>query len=68
MAEFYIAKECWDKIQGYAKIAYDEHKAEIGGMMIMTKDKDGDFIMSIPTILKQTISGGQCDLDKEALA
>jgi len=68
MSEFYISKHCWDKIQGYASIAHTKHKAEIGGMMIMTKDKDNDFVMSHPTILEQTISGGQCDLDKEALA
>ena len=34
-AEFAITKKDWDKIQGYATIAYDKHKCEIGGMMVM---------------------------------
>jgi hypothetical protein len=65
---FYINKNTWDKIQGYAKIAYTEDKCEIGGMMVMKKDKDGDYHIFDPTILQQTVSGTKCTLDKEALA
>ena len=68
MAEFAITKNDWDKIQGYATIAYDKHKCEIGGMMVMIMDDQGDYLMQDPVILKQDISGAQCDLDDEALA
>ena len=68
MAEFAISKKDWDKIQGYASIAYKEHKCEIGGMMVMHKTEGGNYVMKEPTILKQDISSAQCDLDDEALA
>ena len=65
---FYIAKTAWNKIIGYAQHAYDEHKSEIGGMSIVKKDKDGDWEVKLPVILKQEISSGNCELDKDALA
>ena len=67
-AEFAITKKDWDKIQGYATIAYDKHKCEIGGMMVMVMDDAGDYLMQDPVILKQEISGAECDLDDDALA
>tara|TARA_Y100000593_G_scaffold82070_1_gene153918 strand:+ start:5928 stop:6872 length:945 start_codon:yes stop_codon:yes gene_type:complete len=68
MSEFHISKEDWNKIQGYAAIAYDVKKCEIGGMMVMHKTDDGDWLMHDPVILKQEIAYTECDIDKEALA
>ena len=66
--EVYIDKECWDKIINYAKAAYHTEKCEIGGMSVVTQDKDGDWLIQNPVILKQEIGGTTCDLDKEELA
>ena len=64
----YILKECWDKIINYAKAAYHGEKAEIGGMSVVTQDKDGDWWIEDPQILNQEIGATTCDLDKEDLA
>ena len=64
----YILKDCWDKIINYAKAAYHGEKAEIGGMSVVTQDKDGDWWIEDPQILNQEIAGTTCDLDKEDLA
>ena len=66
--EVYIDKECWDKIINYAKAAYHTEKCEIGGMSVVIQDKDGDWKIQEPVILKQEIGGTTCDLDKEELA
>jgi hypothetical protein len=63
-----IHKESWDKIINYAKAAYITEKCEIGGMSVVTLDKDGDWTIENPVILKQEIGGTVCDLDKEDLA
>ena len=41
--EIYISEANWNKIMGFAKEAYDEHKCEIGGMAVCKEDKDGDI-------------------------
>jgi len=64
----YILKDSWDKIINYAKAAYHGEKAEIGGMSVVTQDKDGDWWIEDPQILNQEIAGTTCDLDKEDLA
>ena len=66
--EVYIDKECWDKIINYAKAAYHTEKCEIGGMSVVTQDKDGDWLIQEPVIVKQEIGSTTCDLDKEELA
>ena len=66
--EFYIDEEDWDKIQQYARAAYNTKKSEIGGILIAEEDSDGDWLLKDPVIVKQEISGGNCVLDKEALA
>tara|TARA_Y100001938_G_scaffold107963_1_gene147510 strand:- start:504 stop:1457 length:954 start_codon:yes stop_codon:yes gene_type:complete len=66
--EILIHKESWDKIINYSKAAYVTEKAEIGGMAVVTQDKDGDWTIENPVILKQEIAGTTCDLDKEELA
>ena len=68
MNEFNISQENWDKIIDYARIAYDNHKAEIGGMAIMMQDKDGDWHAERPVILKQEISMSNTSIDKDELA
>ena len=68
MNEFNISQENWDKIIDYARIAYDNYKAEIGGMAIMMQDKDGDWHAERPVILKQEISMSNTSIDKDELA
>ena len=65
---YYISQKDYDKIINYAKAAYDTMNSEIGGMSICYKDKDGDWIVTDPVIIKQEVTGGTCDLDKEELA
>ena len=65
---FYIEKKDWNKVISYAQAAWDEHKSEIGGMMVVVKDEDGDWSVQDPVILKQVISAGNTHLDKEDLA
>ena len=65
---FYIDSKDWDKILGYAEEAYTEHKSEIGGMSVMVEDKEGDWKLEHPVILKQEISSGNTVLEKDALA
>ena len=64
---YYISKKDYDTIINYAQAAYDTMKAEIGGMAICYQDKDGDWIVTDPVILKQDVTGSTCDLDKEEL-
>jgi len=68
MNEFNISQENWDKIIDYARIAYDKHKAEIGGMAIMMKDTEGNWHVEKPVILKQEISMSNTSIDKDELA
>ena len=64
---FTISKANWDQIINYAQCAYDEFKSEIGGMSIMVRNGN-IWELQDPVILKQEISAGACELDKEALA
>ena len=66
--QVFIDKECWDKIINYSKAAYHTEKSEIGGMSVVTQDKDGDWLIQDPQIVTQEIGGTTCDLDKEQLA
>lgn len=67
-AKFFISKEDWKKVIAYAESSYHQFKAEIGGQLVVIEDKDGDFILKDPVILKQTVSGGNCEMEEEALA
>ena len=59
----------WKKINGYAKAAHELFNgAEIGGMAVMEEVKRGEWWLKDPAILKQTVTGGTCSLDKEDLA
>ena len=65
---FYISKENWDKIINYARAREEQKGHEIGGMAVIIKDDEGDYIVEEPVILKQTTSAATCTMDKEALA
>jgi len=67
-AKFFISKEDWKKVIAYAESSYHQFKAEIGGQLVVIEDEDGDFILKDPVILKQTVSGGNCEMEEEALA
>ena len=65
---YYISQKDYDKIINYAQAAYDMSKCEIGGMSVCYMDDEDDWIVADPVILKQKVTGGTCDLDKDALA
>ena len=67
-SKFWIHPDDFDKIISYASSAYNQFKSEIGGQLIVVEDKDGDYILKDPVILKQEISGGNCTLDAAELA
>ena len=66
--EFYIEKKDWDKIIQYAESSYRQFKAEIGGQCVVIPDKDGEFWLTHPVIMKQEVSSANCELDETALA
>ena len=68
MSNFYMKEKVWNKIQNYSKYAYDEHKSEIGGMLLAEKDDKERWHLHSPVILEQEISSGNTALSKEALA
>ena len=63
-----ITRRNLNKILHYAQAAYDEHKAEIGGMAVCVKDDDNEWTIENPIILKQEITGTNCTLDQVELA
>jgi len=65
---FYIHEKYWRKLLDYCNAAYNEFKSEITGYMILSKDKEGDWEMKDPIILKQEVSSGSCEIDREASA
>jgi hypothetical protein len=66
--EVNIEKKDWDKIINYARCASDKWGTEIGGMAVTIQDKEGDWTISDPVIMKQEVSGALCELDKTELA
>ena len=66
--EFHISQKDWKKVIDYAQASYDQFSAEIGGFMIAKKNKDGDYVISNPEILKQEVTGGTTEMEKEAVA
>ena len=64
---YYISQKDYDKIINYAKAAYDTMNSEIGGMSVCYKDKDGDWIVTDPVIIKQEVTMSTCDLKKNLL-
>jgi proteasome lid subunit RPN8/RPN11 len=66
--DFYISQKDWKKVIDYAQASYDQFKSEVGGFMIAMPDKDGNIIISEPEILKQEVTGGTTEMDKDAVA
>ena len=66
--EVYIDKRDWDKIINYARCASEKWSTEIGGMAVTLQDKDGDWKIQDPVIMKQEVSAALCELDKTELA
>ena len=66
--EVYIEKKDWNKIINYARCASDKWSTEIGGMAVTIQDKDGDWQIKDPAIIKQEVSAALCELDKTELA
>ena len=63
-----ISRKNWNKIIAYSESAYRQFKSEIGGMAICYENKDGDWVIHDPVILKQTITASNTHLKKKELA
>ena len=63
-----ISRENWNKIIAYSESAHRQFKSEIGGMAICYENKDGDWVIHDPVILKQTITASNTHLKKKELA
>ena len=66
--EVYITQKDWDKIINYARCSSQTWGTEIGGMAVTLQDKDGDWKIQDPVIMKQEVSQALCELDKTELA
>tara|TARA_R100000655_G_scaffold50327_3_gene87950 strand:- start:2760 stop:3638 length:879 start_codon:yes stop_codon:yes gene_type:complete len=66
--EFFISKNDWKKIIQYAESSYRQFKAEIGGQCVVVEDAEGNFWLKEPVILKQEVSGGNCEMEEAELA
>ena len=64
---FYIKQKVWDTLQTWAKIAYEADNNEISGMLIAMPDKDGDYELMMPDIIKQENTTTTTELDGEAV-
>ena len=64
---FYIKQKVWDTLQTWAKIAYEADNNEISGMLIAMPDKDGDYDLMMPDIIKQENTTTTTELDGEAV-
>ncbi len=65
---FFIEEKDWYTLQAWAKLAYDEDKNEISGLMTAVPQKDGRIKVGDVEILKQENTGTNTDLDGDAVA
>jgi len=69
---FDISFEDWQTILQYANAASEDGGNEISGMMVMlpVEDEEGGVLYKLynPVILKQEVSGGTTEMDKQELA
>ena len=65
---FYILEKDWYKLQAWAKLAYDEDKNEISGLMTAIPQEDGRYKVGNVEILKQENSGANTELDGDAVS
>jgi len=64
---FYIKEIDWYKLQAWAKLAHDEDKHEISGLMTAIPQKDGRYLMSDIEILKQENTSVETDIDGDSV-
>lgn len=64
---FYIKEKTWNKIISWAQLAYDEDKNEISGLLVLKEDKEGNWELIEPDILKQKNTSTLTVLDKDAI-
>ena len=65
---FYIPEKSWYELQGWAKLAHDEDKNEISGLMTAIPQEDGRYKLSDVEILKQENTGSNTTLDGDAVS
>ena len=65
---FYISEINWYKLQAWAKLAHDEDKNEISGLMTAIPQKDGRVEIKDVEILKQENTGTNTELDGDAVS
>ena len=64
---FYIKENNWYKLQAWAKLAYDEDKNEISGLMTAVPQEDGRYLMGDIEILKQENTSVETDIDADSI-
>ena len=64
---FYISEDNWYKLQAWAKLAYDEDKNEISGLMTAVPQKDGRYELRDVEILTQENTGTNTELEGDAV-
>tara|TARA_R100001510_G_scaffold18041_4_gene15427 strand:+ start:3172 stop:4089 length:918 start_codon:yes stop_codon:yes gene_type:complete len=67
MSKFIMNQKDWDTIQNYSRYAYDEHKSEIGGYMLV-KEIDNKFVFTDPVILEQEITASNTEITADAVS
>ena len=65
---FYIKEQDWYKLQAWAKLAYDEDKNEISGLMTAIPQEDGRIKISDIEILKQENTMTNTELDGDSVS
>tara|TARA_R110002012_G_scaffold121894_3_gene271581 strand:+ start:233 stop:1162 length:930 start_codon:yes stop_codon:yes gene_type:complete len=65
---FYILEKEWYTLQKWAKMAHDEDKNEISGLMTAVPQKDGRFKLDDVEILKQENTSTNTELDGDAVS
>ena len=65
---FYIQEKSWYELQGWAKLAHDEDKNEISGLMTAVPQEDGRFKLGDVEILKQENSSHNTTIDKDSVS
>ena len=63
-----ISRKHWNKIINYSSSAYNQFKTEIGGMAVCCENKEGNWVIHDPVILKQEVTGSNTHLKKKELA
>ena len=70
--EFIIQEKCWNIMQQFAGLAYDEDKNEISGLLCVKKSEhpvtnEPVYLLFDPVILEQENTGTTTELDGDAI-